>query len=491
MLLGLAGSLLKTLGKRNSKRNAQNMVGGDTDNSNGDQSNDQSNGEDIPRKYIIVADIRPLEDIRDDMKGSSKKSKDPLNLALDGIDKSLFGIIDTLGNIEKKKLDMADESAKAQQDKKKTLRERFLESGVVKSVVGSVKGAVGKSWDKFMQFLTWTFIGAIVNAIIKNWDEIQVEIEKVIKQIKGLYNNLEPILKALVGFGKWIVIHGIKLMKTISPEDLERTEKETEELEKVLKDLELQQKQIDEILKRVGMSVDDPEMENLTRELKDAKSDEERKEIVDNFISENQTVWDPKTFIEDPNNPGETLRFSETFGGPPDKEDSASIINEETGEESTYSISEVEEWKDKYYVDQHGNVRHKSTNGKAFGARMFPPEGLEYEQIIKMLEKRIYDKKTNTSKLIGESNEQSSIFNLRDSAFNTSSFLDNEIESRTYDLESISKYFDESNIDTTILITGQESSSSFSQVSPFIFSPSGGEDSFTIDEAQLLKLYKE
>ena len=43
----------------------------------------------------------------------------------------------------------------------------------------------------------------------------------------------------------------------------------------------------------------------------------------------------------------------------------------------------------------------------------------------------------------------------------------------------------------TILITGQESSSSFSQVSPFIFSPSGGEDSFTIDEAQLLKLYKE
>ena len=280
MLLGLAGSLLKTLGKRNSKRNAQNMVGGDTDNSNGDQSNDQSNGEDIPRKYIIVADIRPLEDIRDDMKGSSKKSKDPLNLALDGIDKSLFGIIDTLGNIEKKKLDMADESAKAQQDKKKTLRERFLESGVVKSVVGSVKGAVGKSWDKFMQFLTWTFIGAIVNAIIKNWDEIQVEIEKVIKQIKGLYNNLEPILKALVGFGKWIVIHGIKLMKTISPEDLERTEKETEELEKVLKDLELQQKQIDEILKRVGMSVDDPEMENLTRELKDAKSDEERKEII-------------------------------------------------------------------------------------------------------------------------------------------------------------------------------------------------------------------
>ena len=91
--------------------------------------------------------------------------------------------------------------------------------------------------------------------------------------ISDYYNNNK------LGFGKWIVIHGIKLMKTISPEDLERTEKETEELEKVLKDLELQQKQIDEILKRVGMSVDDPEMENLTRELKDAKSDEERKEI--------------------------------------------------------------------------------------------------------------------------------------------------------------------------------------------------------------------
>ena len=489
MLLGLAGSLLKTLGKKKAKKSGKQIAENIT---NQPKTEVDKNQNPTTVFHESGADIKPLEDIRDDMKGSSKKSKDPLNLALDGIDNALFGIIDTLGNIEKKKLDMADESAKAQQAKKKTLRERFLESGVVNSVVGSVKGAVGKSWDKFMQFLTWTFIGAIVNAIIKNWDEIQVEIEKVIKQIKGLYKNLEPILKALVGFGKWIVIHGIKLMKTISPEDLERTDRETEELQKLLDEMGLLEKEANDLLRLVeDLNAEDPKMKEFLNDYNNAKTDEEKKELLDNFISENQTVWDPKTFIEDPNNPGETLRFSETFGGPPDKEDSASIINEETGEESTYSISEVEEWKDKYYVDQHGNVRHKSTNGKAFGARMFPPEGLEYEQIIKMLEKRIYDKKTNTSKLIGESNEQSSIFNLRDSAFNTNSFIGKDIESRTYDLESISKYFDESNIDTTILITGQESSSSFSQVSPFIFSPSGGEDSFTIDEAQLLKLYKE
>ena len=499
MLLGLAGSLLKTLGKRkgkgSGKQMSDNIVNKHKDEI--DKSQNPTTVFDEKSSPVQGANLKPLEDIRDDMKGSSKKSKDPLNLALDGIDKSLFGIIDTLGNIEKKKLDIAADANKAQQAKKKTLRERFLESGVVKSVVGSVKGAVGNSWDKIMQFLTWTLIGGIVNAIIKNWDEIQQQIKKVVDKLRELYEGLEPILTPIVKWVKWIVTKGIEWTTKIDEKQKEMDhEGKYNEIKKQLLLMDKWKKEFDSLDKDLG---------NMMMEIQNAESQEEINEILDKYrnkipqeeTKETNTHWrnekgqiDPITNIRDEET-GERLRFSETFGGPPDKEDSASIINEETGEESTYSISEVEEWKDKYYVDQHGNLRHKDTNGKAFGARLYPPPGLEYEQILKMLEKRIYDKKTNTSKLIGESNEQSSIFNLRDSAFNTSSFLDNEIESRTYDLESISKYFDESNIDTTILITGQESSSSFSQVSPFIFSPSGGEDSFTIDEAQLLKLYKE
>ena len=467
MLLGLAGSLLKTLGKRNSKKNAQNMVGGGTDNSNDDQSNDQSNGEDIPRKYIIVADIRPLEDIRDDMKGSSKKSKDPFNLALDGIDNALFGIIDTLGNIEKKKLDMADESTKAQQDKKKTLRERFLESGAVKGVVGSVKGAVGNTWDKIMQFLTWTLIGGIVNAIIKNWDEIQQQIKKVVDQLRELYEGLEPILTPIVKWVKWIAIKGIEWTTKIDEKQKEMDhEGKYNEIKKQLLLMDKWEKEFDSVDKDLG---------NMMIEIQNAKSQEEVDEILDKYKNKlpqeekNTNLYnekgqiDPKTFIEDEDNPGEMLRFSETFDKPLDEEGKK---------------NEIEEWKSKYYVDQHGTVRHKDTNGKAAGARwMGFGTGIEFEDIKKMLEKRIYDKKTNTSTLTNTSSLDSRSLN--------------NIQSKSYDLASISKYFDEFNIDTTILITGEEGSSSIHQGSSPIILSSFGEDSFTIDQALLLKLYNE
>ncbi len=482
MLLGLAGSLLKTLGKRNSKKNAQNMVGGGTDNSNSDQSNDQSNGEDIPRKYIIVADIRPLEDIRDNMKGSSKKSKDPLNLALDGIDNALFGIIDTLGNIEKKKLDMADESTKAQQDKKKTLRERFLESGVVKSVVGSVKGAVGSTWDKITQFFIWTLVGAIVNAIVKNWDEIQKEIQKLVDDLKDLWDS--PIMKIFRDFGMWIMTEGLELTKKIDPKDIDKMKEDTDKLKKELDDIESKFKEIDKKIK----SGSNNELELTSKDKEDIEKEEELEAFLNNQIK------------DDDQNNSDRLISSETFS---DSDGPVTIDGVEYK-----SIQEFNQLT--YYVDQDGFVRKKDDNSRSLGLMSISKEGLE---------KRIYDKETNTSKLISESNMQSSIFNLdnkesvfnlrdsafnsssilnlsnKDSAFNTSSFIGKDIESRAYDLKSISTYDYAFNEDFSesinIFITGEEGSSSFSQVSPFIFSPSGGEDSFTIDEAQLLKLYKE
>ena len=98
MILGLAGNLLKSLGGKKKKISGEKMAQ--------NVMNDSKEKESVvkpspPEKKSDVkgADLTPLEDIRDDMKASSKKSKDPLNLALDGIDNSLFGIIDTLTKI--------------------------------------------------------------------------------------------------------------------------------------------------------------------------------------------------------------------------------------------------------------------------------------------------------------------------------------------------------------------------------------------------------
>ena len=95
MILGLAGNLLKSLGGKKKKISGEKMAQ--------NVMNDSKEKESVvkpspPEKKSDVkgADLTPLEDIRDDMKASSKKSKDPLNLALDGIDSALFGIIDTL-----------------------------------------------------------------------------------------------------------------------------------------------------------------------------------------------------------------------------------------------------------------------------------------------------------------------------------------------------------------------------------------------------------
>ena len=183
MILGLATNFLKSLGAKKAKSSGKKMAKNITNESEGKIDKSQNPTTVFHEKSSTVkgTDIKPLTDIRDDMKASSKKSKDPLNLALDGIDNSLFGIIDTLTktNLSRKKGRIL--FLKQEQQKKKTLRERMLEgaSGFVKGAVGTVQGLTGSTWDKLMQFFTWTFVGAIVNAIIKNWEEIQLQIKKV------------------------------------------------------------------------------------------------------------------------------------------------------------------------------------------------------------------------------------------------------------------------------------------------------------------------
>ena len=243
MLLGLAGSLLKTLGKKKSKKNGKQVA----DSITNQPKNEVDKSQNPTTVHESGADLKPLEDVRDDIQASSKKKKDPLNLALDGIDNALFGIIDTLTetNILRKKI--KSDAAKAQLDKKKSLREKVLESGLVKGAVGSVKKSVGNAWDKMMQFLTWTLMGAIVNAIVKNWDEIQKEIQKLVDDLKDLWDS--PILKIFREFAMWIMVKGFQLTKLILPKDIDKMKEDTDKLKKELGVVEDQYKDIDKKIK--------------------------------------------------------------------------------------------------------------------------------------------------------------------------------------------------------------------------------------------------
>ena len=104
MILGLATNFLKSLVDKKAKTSGKKMAKNITNESEEKESVVKPSP---PEKKSDVkgADLTPLEDIRDDMKASSGKSKDPLNLALDGIDSALFGIIDTLTktNLSRKK----------------------------------------------------------------------------------------------------------------------------------------------------------------------------------------------------------------------------------------------------------------------------------------------------------------------------------------------------------------------------------------------------
>ena len=94
-------------------------------------------------------------------------------------------------------------------------------------------------------------------------------------------------------------------------------------------------------------------------------------------ILNNDGNIDPMTNIKD-DETGETIRFGETFDDPTASDELK---------------SQIEEWKSEYYVDQHGTVRHKDTNGKAFGARwMGVGTGMDFKDIKKLLDKKNYSK---------------------------------------------------------------------------------------------------
>ena len=377
MILGLAGNLLKSLGGKKKKisgeKMAQNVMNDSKEKESVAKSSPSGKNSDVKG-----ADLTPLEDIRDDMKASSKKSKDPLNLALDGIDSALFGIIDTLTktNLLKKKI-KSDEN-KVELDKKKSIRERFLEgaSKFVKGATGAAKGVVGNTWDKIMRFLTWTLIGAIVNAIVKNWEEIQLQIKKVVGELTKLYEGLEPILTPIANWVKWIVGNGLEHTAKI---DAKQKEMDHEgQYNKIMKQFDLMK--VWE--KDFNDSSDD--LVKMMKELNNAKSKEEVQEILEKYrdriktdreptnLTNKKGEIDPKTFIEDEDNPDETLRFGETFSS----EDDLSV-----------GPTDDQERIDTYYVDQNGHVRLKEDNSRPWGSRFINKDGLERRQYPPVEEK--------------------------------------------------------------------------------------------------------
>ena len=245
MLLGLAGGFLKSLGgkKKKKKTSGQEMANNITNKPNEKGSSLVVTKE---KKSIVKgSDITPLKDVGNDLKKSSGKNKDPLNLALDGIDNALFGIIDTLTetNAIRKKIKKSDEEDELVE--KKRLRERMLEgaAGFIKGATGIVNEMTGGGLDKFMNFLTQTLLGALVNTIVKNIENIKKEITKLVEDLKGLYDS--PVLKALRGFAMWVIKKGIELTKMILPSDIDVMKKDNDKLKKELGIVEDQYKKIE------------------------------------------------------------------------------------------------------------------------------------------------------------------------------------------------------------------------------------------------------
>lgn len=275
MILGLAGNLLKSLGGKKPKSSGKEMAKNITNESNEKESVVKPSP---PEKKSDVkgADLTPLEDIRDDMKASSGKSKDPLNLALDGIDSALFGIIDTLTktNLIRKKIKSNED--KEQQQDKKTLRERFLErgAGFVKGAVGTVKGLTGSTWDKLMNFLTWTILGAVVNYIIKNWESVKEKIIGMVEELKEVFARLKPILVTIKDIVLWFGTTAwdwIVKLKNAMGDDTDRINQ--------IKKLVNEQESLEEVWK--GSAAD---LDKFLMEISKAKNEEEEAKVMKKYM---------------------------------------------------------------------------------------------------------------------------------------------------------------------------------------------------------------
>ena len=124
-----------------------------------------------------------------------------------------------------------------------------------------------------------------------------------------------------------------------------------------------------QLRKNIADEFEKIDMDKLVKQFKQLKelSDELRVKLApifekDNVLLNKKGEINPKTFIEDEDNPGETLRFGETF---------------DDGDTPLIGPTDDQERIDTYYVDQNGHVRLKEDNSRPWGSRFINKEGLE------------------------------------------------------------------------------------------------------------------
>ena len=368
MLLGLAGGFLKSLGgkKKKKKTSGEEMANNITN-----KPKDKNLSITVREKQSIVkgADITPLKDIRDDMKQSSSKNKDPLNLALDGIDNSLFGIIDTLTETNAIRKKLKSEENKEEQLEKKNLRERMLEgaSGLLKGSVKMVKRIGGKTLDTLMQFLTWTLLGTLVNFIIKNWKSVREQIEKMMEELREIWINLEPILVGIKDIVMWFGTTGWDWITKINKkvDDVDTTSR-IKEIEKKLDEVDSGNEKFKDASNQ---------LEEFQKKLENAKSKEEVEKILVEYEKQTKKQSNFLNPITQAGKEGalnkegsEPERLIDTFSS---SSDTITVNNEETGmTEDEYRLAT-------YYVDENGYVRLKEDDSRPIGSRFIDKDGLE------------------------------------------------------------------------------------------------------------------
>ena len=225
-----------------------------------------------------------------------------------------------------------------------SMKERSLESTSPTSQKAPKKKISAKSGGGIFSKAK-TVLGLILGGIFVN------ALEGLVETLKNFYEDNAPVFNKIadifVGFGKGLIVvwNNSKGLRRQIKEGIEQID--TEDIKKKFTEL----KSIsDDIQKKLSPIIN-----------------------KDGALLNKEGLIDPKTFIEDEDNPGKMLRLSETFDYADDDDIEAL----------------KKEWKDMYYVDQYGNVRFKDTNKKAPGARfMGVGTGIEFEDIKKMLDRK-------------------------------------------------------------------------------------------------------
>ena len=232
-------------------------------------------------------------------------------------------------------------------DKESNLEKKSVKGGMFKSSLDGIKKTIISGpmdvMGKVIQFGSMILLGGLLKSL-----------PDILMKSRGIFGKLAEWGKGIAEFFKVIWDSISNFVKAVG---------ENETVKQVLQGAEDMFKSIEEQL---------PTLEELANKLDSVLKHGPLALFLNDQHFNEQGQLDPKTYIEDENNPGETLRFSETF----DTVDDEEIENT------------IKEWKSLYYVDEDGTVRHKDSGKKAIGARfMGIGTGIDFEDIKKLLDK--------------------------------------------------------------------------------------------------------